>query len=276
MMHFTADDGEKIDVHVSGEGQPLVLLHGWTANHLEWSPLMRGLNPHYKVYRWDARCRGDRESLTGSTPTVTRMARDLQNMLDHFDLGKANIVGHSMGALTLWQYVRDFGTTRAASLCFIDQSPKLVTDDSWRLGLYGDFDDRRAQEFMAQLKQDFTESVLKLVALGLNQRARRDYLAKTPAWEVYRQQLQGMNPAPLITCWESLTQADYRDVLQGIDVPTLLVYGGESNFYVPETADYVAGRIRGSVLRVYEGEDHSPQLWQRDRFLSDLRTFTGV
>ena len=33
-----------------------------------------------------------------------------------------------MGALTLWQYIRDFGTGRLARLCFIDQSPKLLTD----------------------------------------------------------------------------------------------------------------------------------------------------
>lgn len=31
-------------------------------------------------------------------------------------------VGHSMGALTLWQYIRDFGTSRISKVCFIDQS----------------------------------------------------------------------------------------------------------------------------------------------------------
>ena len=64
MMHFTADDGEKIRVQVSGEGQPLIMLHGWTANHLEWSKFMRGLNPLHRVFRWDARCGGDQAPLT--------------------------------------------------------------------------------------------------------------------------------------------------------------------------------------------------------------------
>ena len=33
MTHFLADDGEKIHVKISGEGPPMVLLHGWTSSH---------------------------------------------------------------------------------------------------------------------------------------------------------------------------------------------------------------------------------------------------
>lgn len=275
-MHFTADDGEKIRVQVSGEGQPLVMLHGWTANHLEWSKFMRGLNPHYRVFRWDARCCGDQALLTTTAPTVERMARDLENMLEHFGIDDAIILGHSMGALTLWQYLRDFGTGRVDKLCFIDQSPKLVTDDSWPLGIYGDFDARRSHEFIQELKRDFVETVLKLVAYGLNGRARADYDAGTPAWDLYRAQLASLDPTPLILCWESLAKADYRNVLPRIDVPTLLIYGGESNFYLPATAQYVVKHTPDAILHIYEGEDHSPHLWQRERFLHDLRTFTTI
>lgn len=276
MMHFTADDGEKIRVHVSGEGQPLIFLHGWTANHLEWSKFMRHLNPQYRVFRWDARCCGDVAPLTTTAPTVGRMARDLENMLAHFGIDDAIIVGHSMGALTLWQYLMDFGTARVDKLCFIDQSPKIVTDESWSLGIYGDFDVQRSREFIEQLKANFVESVLKLVANGLNRRARDDYAAGAPSWDLYRAQLASLNPAPLILCWESLTKADYRAVLQNIDVPTLLIYGGESNFYPPATAHYVAQGIKNSELHVYIGEDHSPHLWQRERFLNDLQAFTAA
>jgi non-heme chloroperoxidase len=33
MTHFFADDGEKIHVQVSGDGPPILMLHGWTASH---------------------------------------------------------------------------------------------------------------------------------------------------------------------------------------------------------------------------------------------------
>lgn len=273
MTHFLADDGEKIHVQVSGEGTPLILLHGWTASHHEWSPFISGLSPHHRLFRWDARAHGIGWTAASNTqPTVQRLARDLQNLLDHFGIEQAGFVGHSMGALILWQYLRDFGTQRVSKLCFIDQSPKLMTDDSWQLGVYGDFDRNRSDALIASLNDDFAEAVLKLIAFGLNEKARNDYLADVPAWQKTRKVFRSLTPGPLIACWKSLTEADYRDVLESIDVPTLLIYGTKSNFYVPATAHYVANSIPNALLNIYEG-DHSPHLWQRERFIRELLEF---
>ncbi|MGE5490104.1 MAG: alpha/beta fold hydrolase [Actinomycetota bacterium] len=273
MSHFVADDGEKIHVQISGDGSPLVLLHGWTASHQDWFPFLPQLTAKHRVYRWDARGHGGHSLTAPTAPTVQRMAKDLDNLLEYFDLLNATVVGHSMGALTLWQYIRDFGTGRLGRACFIDQSPKLLTDDSWRHGIYGSFDRERSLAFISRLNEDFAEAVLELTAFGLNSRAREKYQANAPGWQKSRDHLGGQNPAPLITCWESLTQADYRDVLEAIDIPSMLIYGSESNFYPTATARYVASRIPRAVLHIYEGTDHSPHQWQRERFVKDLFAF---
>src|SRR5690348_1663082 len=123
MSHFLADDGEKIHVHISGAGTPVVLLHGWTGSHQDWFPFLSHLNQHHRVFRWDARGHTEHAQQTPNAPTVERMAADLRNLLEHYDLAGVTAVGHSMGALTLWQYIRDFGQERLAKVCFIDQSP---------------------------------------------------------------------------------------------------------------------------------------------------------
>lgn len=273
MTHFIADDGTKIHLKISGEGSPLVMLHGWTASHQEWFPFLPVLQQRHRVYRWDARGHGGHPGNREATPSVERMARDLANLLEHYQLEQVTAVGHSMGALTLWQYIRDFGTGRLNKLCCIDQSPKLLTDEHWRHGIYGDFDTRKAAALMSSLRDDFAEGVLKLTAFGLNARAREKYLAGASGWERSRAALRAQDPAPLIDCWASLTAADYRDVLSKIDVPTLLVYGGESNFYGPATAHYVARQIPQAILHIYEGTDHSPHQWQRERFANELMAF---
>ena len=102
MSHFIADDGAKIHVRVSGEGPPIVMLHGWTSSHHEWAPFLNDLNRHHRVYRWDARGHGGHPVDNGDPPTAERMARDFANLLDHYGLDKVAAVGHSMGALTLW------------------------------------------------------------------------------------------------------------------------------------------------------------------------------
>jgi pimeloyl-ACP methyl ester carboxylesterase len=273
MTHFLADDGEKIHLRISGEGSPLILLHGWTSSHQEWFPFIEALNARHRVYRWDARGHGGHTLTHPDSATVDRMARDLKNLIEHYDLHDATAVGHSMGALTLWQYLRDSGPQGLGKLCFIDQSPKLLTSDDWDHGIYGDFGPAHHQQMLSWLDQDFAEAVLKLAASGLNERARQKYEENAAGWARSRTALQALDPAPLINCWRSLTEADYRDVLAKIDLPTLLVYGGESNFYRQETAHYVARQIPRAILRIYEGTDHSPHQWQRERFVSELLAF---
>jgi non-heme chloroperoxidase len=270
MIRFTADDGEALHVHIQGQGSPIVMLHGWAANHEEWTSFVGALSRDHCVYSWDARGHGGHELTTDTPANVQRMAQDLHNMLQHFELSDVTLVGHSMGALTTWEYVRQFGTDYLSKLCLIDQSPKLVTDAEWSMGVYGDFDAKRADAFLTELREDFAEGVLRLCAHGLNQRARKTYDANTKGWQAERARLRQLQPAALIDIWESLTAADYRDVLGKIDIPTLLIYGEQSNFYTIETAHYVQSHIPQAELHVYEGTDHSPHLWQVERFIREL------
>jgi pimeloyl-ACP methyl ester carboxylesterase len=273
MTHFTADDGAKIHLQVSGHGTPLVMLHGWTSSHREWLPFTPVLSESNRVFSWDARGHGGHAQSGKSAPTAERMARDLANLIEHYKLDKITAVGHSMGALTLWQYIRDFGLDHLEKVCFIDQSPKLLTDQNWSHGIYGDFDENKASEMMHWLNEDFAEAVLKLTAFGLNSRAKEKYLADAPGWARSRNSLRTQNPGPLIDCWASLTAADYRDVLSTITVPAMLVYGGGSNFYGLATANYVAKQIPSAILHIFEGTDHSPHQWQRERFIRALQDF---
>lgn len=273
MKFFFADDGEKIHFQTSGEGQPILMLHGWTASHLEWLPFLDYLTQKHRVIRWDARGHGGHPLTHDTVPNVQRMAHDLRNLLEHFNLHEVTVVGHSMGALTLWQYIQECGCDRIGKVCFIDQSPKLVTDDNWSNGIYGNFNAKRSAAFLAELEEDFAESVLRLTAHGLNVRAREQYDAGSRGWERERQRLKELNPDPLIACWKSLAEADYRKVLEKINIPALLIYGGESNFYCNATAHYVSNNIVDSVLHIYEKTDHSPHQWQRDRFTHDLLAF---
>lgn len=273
MKHFIADDGERIHLQISGEGRPIVMLHGWTANHQEWFPFLDRLSSEHRVYRWDARGHGGHRPLRPTPPTVERMARDLRNLLEHFNLSETVVVGHSMGALTLWQYIEDYGDDRLGKVCFIDQSPKLITEDGWENGIYGDFSPERSTAFLASLKEDFAEAVLRLAAMGLNERARQKYLENAKGWEKSRQWLKTLDAEPLIACWQSLAAADYRATLERIALPALLIYGAASNFYRTETAHYVREKIAGAVLQIYEDTDHSPHQWQRERFSRDLLDF---
>lgn len=280
-MHHTtwmADDGEHLHLYQMGEGTPVLLLHGWTASHAAWSPLITPLLaglPRLKLLRPDARGHSGHALQVNPAPDLRRLARDVINLLDHLQLERVAAVGHSMGALTLWQCIRDFDCARFSHLAFIDQSPKLMTDASWQGGIYGDFDAARSRRFVDDMQADFAESVLRLGAFGLNARARDTYTRNSSGWRAARLALQAVAPKPLIAIWESLVAADLRDALPRIDVPTLLAYGGSSNFYTLATAQYVASNISSSRLNVYADADHSPHLAQPARFAAEWLALLG-
>ncbi|MBI1889513.1 MAG: alpha/beta hydrolase [Burkholderiales bacterium] len=271
--HFFADDGETIHLYQKGNGSPIVMLHGWTADHQEWLPFIDELSHHHHVVLWDARGHGGHTLSSKTEPSVQAMARDLRELIDRLGLSHVTLVGHSMGALTAWEYISQFGTHGLAKLCLIDQSPRLLTDEAWKFGIHGAFDEERSAQFVADLQKDFAEAMMRICAYGLNEKARIGYERNTRGWQGERERLRKQNPQPLIQVWESLVKTDYRDVLGTIDIPALLIYGDESNFYVPDTALYVKERMPQSVLHMYAGTDHSPHLWEVKRFINDLLGF---
>lgn len=271
MERYRASDGQVLHVKVAGQGSAIVFLHAWAANHRDWLSVANALAGEYRCYCWDARGHGGHSMTVNGSCDVGRMAEDLKDLLQQFGLVKPMLLGHSMGALTLWEYIRRYGCDHIGKLCFVDQSPKLVTDPDWHYGIYSDFDENRSRELITRMEQDFVEAVVRLVAEGNNSRAREGYTNNSPGFQRIRAYIGTLDPAPLISIWKSLCTADYRDVLPTINVPTLLIHGDESHFYSLELARYVRDHIPNAELRVYQGSDHSPQLWQRERFLADLR-----
>ena len=46
-------DGTEIAYWTSGDGPPLVLVHGTTADHTRWAPVLKYLEPHVTVHTMD-------------------------------------------------------------------------------------------------------------------------------------------------------------------------------------------------------------------------------
>ncbi len=275
MEKFTTTDGESIHVEILGEGRPLIFLHGWTANHTDWLKYAEALADDHCCYCWDARGHGGHRLTSDSPVTVERMAKDLNELIGHFSLEQPIVLGHSMGALTTWEYVHQFGCSKLSKLCLVDQSPKLLTSEDWLHGIYGTFDEQYNQQFIGRLESDFAEAVLLLAAEGNNPRTAASYEANTAGFQQVREYLAKLAPEPLIQVWKSLSLVDYREVLPRITVPTMLVHGDESQFYSVELANYVQQAIPNAVLHVYERTDHSPHMWQKARFIEDLKAFTA-
>lgn len=100
-------DGRRLFYLDSGAGQPLILLHGWGADHTAWEPVSDRLRSKYRVIAIDLRGHG-RSEAADSYPFAA-LASDLFGLLNQLELSERPIlVGHSMGGMVVQQFAVDY------------------------------------------------------------------------------------------------------------------------------------------------------------------------
>lgn len=99
---FFDANGVKIRYTVDGKGEPVLLIHGFTASiEVQWGlpGTIKELAKDYQVIALD--CRGHGKSGKPYDPKKygREMVEDAVRLLDHLQIKQAHVVGYSMGAL---------------------------------------------------------------------------------------------------------------------------------------------------------------------------------
>lgn len=123
MPYIKYDDhlGNHIDLHYkdNGDGQPVVLIHGWPLSEKSWEMQESTLLQNgYKVIKYDRRGFGQSsQPITGYD--YDTLAQDLNELLTQLNLTNVVLVGFSMGAGEVARYVGKYGTSRINKAVFI-------------------------------------------------------------------------------------------------------------------------------------------------------------
>ena len=96
LQKVTSKNGTPIACWRSGQGPPLVLIHGTSADHTRWRTVLPALEERFTVYAIDRRGRG--ESGDSDEYAIEREFEDVASVADSID-GSVNLLGHSYGAL---------------------------------------------------------------------------------------------------------------------------------------------------------------------------------
>ena len=93
-------NGVKIHYITQGQGEPVVLIHGFSANaYFNWvmPQVFDKLSKHYHVIALDNRGHGQSGKPHEIDKYGPEMVEDVVRLLDHLKIDKAHIVGYSMG-----------------------------------------------------------------------------------------------------------------------------------------------------------------------------------
>jgi pimeloyl-ACP methyl ester carboxylesterase len=171
--HYFDSNGVKIHYQMAGEGEPVLLIHGFSANiQAQWMApkIFSRLAENYRVIALDNRGHGKSEKPHEREKYGLEMVDDAIRLLDHLGIDKAHIVGYSMGA---------FITNKLLSL----HPDRFITATLGGAGWYRDTDTQ--MKFMDELAESLETGG------GITPLIKR--LTPAGAPEMTKEQLQGLN-----------------------------------------------------------------------------------
>jgi pimeloyl-ACP methyl ester carboxylesterase len=256
-------DGTEIAYWTSGDGPPLVLVHGAPADHSRWLPLLPYLQQHVTVHALDRRGRG-----ASGDALEYRLEREYEDVAAVVDAVAAasgeqvDVYGHShggnvaFGAATLTKNIR-----------------KLVLYEGWPVpdpSIYALPADlmRRMNMLLAVGDRD---GVVEALFRSVEEMSDEDMAAvrSAPSWP-------GRVAAAHTVTREILGETQARleaEQAAKINVPVLLVTGEESTDPARPEIDSVAAALPNAQILVLPGQQHIADILDPATFAMHLLGF---
>jgi pimeloyl-ACP methyl ester carboxylesterase len=254
LRHVEAPDGVRIACEVSGEGPPLVLVHG--AGSARWS--FDAVRPHleasFTVIAIDRRGRGD--STDADDYALEREYDDVAAVVSAAGDG-AMLFGHSYGGLV---------ATGAAGL--LDLPRLALYEPAMGGGLATPQTVDRWERLIAEGDRDTVVREFFRDIAGYDE-AAIDELAHSPVWEA-RREIVPTVPRELRA--EQARRFD-PDALARIRAPVLLLVGTESPAWAVRSVDTHAQALPTAERHALEGQGHAANMTAPGLLAAELERF---
>jgi haloacetate dehalogenase len=135
--------GIEIAYRIGGEGQPLLLLHGYPQTHLMWAKIAHRLAENFTVVMSDLRGYGDSDKPKSDSRHATysfrAMAEDQVSLMETLGYKQYAVAGHDRGARVTHRMCLDHAD-RVTQAAVLDIAPTLTmyerTNMSFAMGYY--------------------------------------------------------------------------------------------------------------------------------------------
>jgi pimeloyl-ACP methyl ester carboxylesterase len=239
MSYFTLKNGEKLYYEDKGNGpDTLVMMHGWTSSHEIYQKPVETLQKQARCIIYDHRGHGGSKDANSGKPTMETLASDLNELIQGLSLSNITLLGWSMGAGVVLNYVKLFGCDDLKQIILCDMTPKQLNDEEWKLGLY---QGRYTKEEMERDAGKDFYSLYKEFAIGAVPR-----LAKIPGFLLRRplkKILAKCDEPTLKSLSASMKAQDNRPVVGQITVPVTYFYADPGSLFSPALADWYKENI---------------------------------
>jgi len=240
-MNTVAVNGIKLAYVRRGKGTPLVLIHGYPLDHISWDEVASLLENKFDVILPDLR--GFGQSTTVETPyTISDMADDLASLLDHLEVEKAALAGHSMGG-----YV---------ALAFAKKYPQRVSG----LGLVSSqavADSPEGKDRRYQTAADVVEKGVNIVAEAMTPKLSTDASVQAFVRDVIVKQ----SKSSVIGALKAMAEREnLMSHLSSVKFPVVLIHGNADVLIPIERAKEIKTVLPSAQLVELQGAGHMPMM----------------
>ena len=255
-MHVVRTAGLDIAYERAGEGAPLVLAHGAAVDSRMWQPQLAGLADELTVVAWDEPGAG-RSSAVPADFQLADYAHCLAAVIEDVGLGPAHVAGLSWGGTVVLEVYRHHPELVAT----------LILADTYA-GWKGSLPPEELKARVAGVQRMMAAREFDPTLPGLfagDPPAEFAPLIRAMAADVRRETMR--------TALGVMAEADQRDLLPRITVPTLLIWGELDARSPLSTAHEFERAICDTTLVVIPGAGHVSNLERPDRFNDAIRSF---
>jgi non-heme chloroperoxidase len=250
-----------------GTGKPVVFIHGWALGADMWEYQMPYLaGEGLRCIAYDKRGCGRSSQPWGGYDFDT-FADDLAAVIEHLQLRKVTLVGHSMGCGDITRYLSRHGADRVARAALVaPTTPFILKTVDNPEGL-----DRSVfDNVVAELSRDRP----RFLAAG----APAFFGPNSPVSPEMIQWAVGLffpaSPKAMTDMIRTMSETDLRKEMRAFTVPTLILHGdADQGAPIDLTGRKTALAISGSQLKVYPGAAHGLFITEKDRLNADLLAF---
>jgi pimeloyl-ACP methyl ester carboxylesterase len=250
-MRMVDVGGQRTRVLETGDGPPVVVLHGWGGRIESMSPVIECLSGHFRVVALDLPGFGESPPPSGVWGTADYAAY-VRDVVGETGVSRAHFLGHSFGAKT--------------SLYLAATHPDLVE----KLVLAGSSGLRSSPSPAVRVKRLVSKGARVAGRLGPAGRVLRDALYDRIASQDYKE------AGALRSIFVNVVNEDLSHLLPGVTSPTLLVWGTGDDAVPVAHARTMERLIPDAGLVLLEGAGHFAYLEDPQRFCRVVRHFLGA
>jgi pimeloyl-ACP methyl ester carboxylesterase len=266
--------GKDVEVYYQdyGQGDPIVLIHGWPLSSASWEYQLAELPLHGKrVVAYDRRGFGQ-SSKPWDGYNYDTLASDLNAVLTELDLQNVTLVGFSMGGGEVARYMSKYNGARVKNIIFVSAvTPYLLKTADNPDGV----DKSTFDEMIENIGKDRFDFLAtfgkKFYGQGV---MSKPVTQATLDWS----QALAIPASPHATteCVRAFSGTDFRADLATIKVPTLFIHGSDDQTVpLANSAEQAVKHVANARLIVYDGEAHGLNVTAKDRLNRDILTFVS-